>query len=90
MNDISDELKSILYENGASLVGFADLKSIIDNDMSFGVSVAVAVPVDIVKSIHGGPNIGYYHTYCRLNEKLDALVTAGDKFLKNKGYGRRI
>jgi len=86
ISKIGDELKSILYEGGASLVGFADLKSIAKSDMPFGVSVAVAIPADTVKSIHNGPNLAYYDAYHTLNEKLDHLVTMGEEFLKSKGY----
>lgn len=85
-SNISDELKELLYEIGASLVGFADLSSIAKNDMPYGVSVAVAIPAEIVKSIHEGPNLAYYDTYHELNEKLDRLVTAGAEFLKSRGY----
>jgi epoxyqueuosine reductase QueG len=84
--NLSDELKTILYEGGASLVGFADLTSIVKNDMPYGVSVAVAIPAEIVKSIHDGPNLVYYDAYHTLNEKLDCLVTSGAEFLKSRGY----
>lgn len=83
---VSDELKSILYENGASLVGFADLRSIAKPDMPYGVSVAVAIPAEIVESIHDGPNLAYYDAYYALNEKLDGLITTGKEFLESKGY----
>jgi epoxyqueuosine reductase QueG len=85
-DSIGDELKSILYESGASLVGFADLRSIAKPDMPYGISVAVAIPAEIVESIHGGPNLAYYDAYYALNEKLDGLVTAGQEFLKSRGY----
>lgn len=84
--NLSDELKTILYEGGASLAGFADLTSITKNDMPYGVSVAVVIPAEIVKSIHDGPNLAYYNAYHTLNEKLDDLVTAGAEFLKSRGY----
>ena len=84
--NLSDELKAILYEGGASLVGFADLTSIIKNGMPYGVSVAIAIPAAIVKSIHDGPNLAYYDACHELNEKLDCLVTAGAEFLKSRGY----
>lgn len=86
MNDISNQLKSLLYKNGASLVGFANLNSVVSDDMPLGVSVALAIPVDIVKSIHDGPNADYYNTYYKLNKELDSLVTMGEEFLKEHGF----
>lgn len=86
MDSISKQLKSLLLENGASLVGFADLKAIIGGDMPYGVSVAVALPPELVKSIHDGPNMDYYDAYHSINDKLDLLVTMGADFLKEKGF----
>jgi len=87
MNSIDKELKEILYQSGANLVGFANLKSVIeDGDMPFGVSVAVAIPAQVVKSIHGGPNMDYYNEYNRINELLNNIVTAGADFLVSKGF----
>jgi epoxyqueuosine reductase len=86
MCSISDKLGAILYENGASLVGFADLKNVADSGMPFGVSVAIALPKEVVKSIHDGPNLDYYHVYYDFNDKLDSLVSIGEKFLTEKGY----
>lgn len=86
MDSISKQLKSLLFENGASLVGFADLKEITGGDMPYGVSVAVALPPELVKSIHDGPNMDYYDAYHSINGKLDLLVTMGADFLKEKGF----
>jgi len=87
MNTIDIELKEILYQSGADLVGFANLESVItEEDMSFGVSVAVAISPEVVKSIHNGPNMSYYNEYHRINDILNNIVTTGAEFLVNKGY----
>lgn len=82
---LGEELKSMLIEKGAALVGFADLKPF-DEALPFGVSVALPIPPDIVRSIHDGPNLDYFDAYHSLNAKLDALVLAGQEFLIDKGY----
>lgn len=86
MNTIDRDLKKILYENGASLVGFADLKSIVVNDLTFGVSVGVAIPPHVIQSIQNGPTMDYYNEYHRINKLLDHIVTVGAEFLTDKGY----
>jgi len=87
MKSINKELKEILYQSGANLVGFANLKSVIeDGDTPFGVSIAVALPPQVVKSIHDGPNIAYYNEYYRINELLNNIVTIGAAFLVSRGY----
>lgn len=87
MNSIDKELKDILYQKGANLVGFAKLKTVIqDGDMPIGISVAVALSPLIVESIHDGPNISYYNEYHRINELLNNIVTTGAEYLVSKGY----
>jgi len=44
--NMPDELQSLLYANGADMVGFADLRDIIPDardSFRFGVSIAVAL-----------------------------------------------
>lgn len=83
---ISTELKKLLYDNGAALVGFADISDIAKEDMNYGVSVAVNISPEIIKSIHNRPSMNYYNAYHQLNKKLDSLVTMGAEYLRSKGY----
>jgi epoxyqueuosine reductase len=82
---LDEELKEMLTAGGASMVGFADM-SPFNLILPFGVSVAVALPPGIVRSICGGPNIDYYNAYNSINEKLDSLVLSAERFLVDKGY----
>lgn len=86
--DVGDELKEMLFDNGASLVGFADMKPF-DSELPFGVSVAIALPADLVRSISDGPNMDYFNAYHSINDKLDALVLSAAKFLTDKGFKAR-
>lgn len=87
MNTIDKELKELLHQSGANLVGFANLKSVIKGgEMHYGVSVVVAIPPKVVKSICDGPNMEYYNEYHRINESLNNIVTAGAEFLLSNGY----
>lgn len=86
---LSSDLKQMLLEQGAALVGFGDISELVkdkDSDMRFGVSVAVRMTPDIVKSIDKGPTEEYYSEYKRLNLLLDQLVTEGAAFLQSKGF----
>ncbi len=89
MNSLNEVLKKELKLSGASLVGFASLEGINGADMRYGVSVAVAIPPEIVASIHDGPNIGYYNAYHELNAKLDSIVIRGEMLLADMGYSAR-
>lgn len=84
--EVSEELKKLLYDNGAALAGYADLTDIVPEGMAYGVSVGINIPPEIVRSIHNGPNMDYFNVYHTLNAKLDSLVTLGAEYLTVKGY----
>lgn len=86
MKTLSQNLKNLLYENGASKVGFADLSEIVESELHYGVSVAVRIPTATITSIANGPTMEYYDAYHHINEKLNALVTKAATFLKENGY----
>jgi len=47
----SEDFKKTLYNKGAVLVGFANLASIVDTDINYGISIAINIPVQVIKSI---------------------------------------
>ena len=67
-------------------MGFADLRGIPEAALPFGVSVAVRLPKEIVRSIADGPNRAYYDAYCEINARLDEIVSRGAEYLKGLGY----
>jgi epoxyqueuosine reductase len=81
-----EELKTILAENGADLVGFADLSEMLGPEEKYGISVAVKLPREIVLSIMEGPTRAYFDQYHELNGVLDRLVTEGAEYLQSCGY----
>lgn len=84
--NISEQIMAMLYENGASIVGFSDLNGTGYPDMPYGISVAVAIPREVVKSIHNAPTTDYFNAYHEINKKLDTLVLSAEKFLIDNGY----
>ncbi|MDO5110693.1 MAG: epoxyqueuosine reductase [Clostridia bacterium] len=84
--NVTEELTVVLQDAGAVLVGIADMSMIEGCGYSRGVAVAVPVPASIVESLKTAPTLAYYHTYDKLNRKLDEIVTAGEIFLTNHGY----
>lgn len=89
MEDVTNAIKDLLLNCGATLVGFADLSEIpVENrdGMSHGISIAVAMTPTIVVGIKDGPTLEYYEEYNRLNLKLDGLVKLGINFLHDSGF----
>jgi epoxyqueuosine reductase len=87
--DVISELKENLEENGASLVGFADLSVIdprIKKNFTVGISIALALDPIVIKGIIDGPTLEYYREYKRANAKLDYLSESISSFLHKRGY----
>jgi epoxyqueuosine reductase len=73
---VSEEIRNKLSVKGASMIGYADLKDVPEqNRMGFryGISIAVALNPEIVSGIQNGPTNEYYNEYNRLNVLLDDL-----------------
>ncbi len=80
------ELKSCLRTAGADLCGYGDLSKVTGKVWKTGVSVAVVLPEEIVRSLPEGPTAEYREAYDVLNARLDGIVTAGAEFLRQNGY----
>jgi epoxyqueuosine reductase QueG len=88
MMNLNGRIRTILKEQGADLVGFADVSDL-SADMTGGlpaaVSIAVRLDPSVVSEISNGPTQRYYKEYVRVNELLgrlcrqiaDLLITCG-------------
>lgn len=83
---LTTTVQELLLEEGATLVGVADLSGIVSDGMNRGVIVAMKVPVHVIAGISDGPTMEYFDAYCEINAKLDEIVTIGAQYLKVMGY----
>jgi len=84
-----NKLKQLLYKNGASLIGFANLKDLNlygRYNMNYGISIVVALNPKIVNEIINGPTKEYQEEYWSVNKLLDKLNSIAATFLQDKGY----
>ncbi len=51
-----------------------------------GISIAIAIPKEVVKGISLKPTMDYYHTCYELNHRLDSLAEFCESYLMNLGY----
>jgi len=86
MMDLTKELKEVLYSQGADLVGIGDMRGVEKCGYKAGAAVAVALPKKVVIDLQKAPTKEYYELYHALNTKLNKIVTAGEEFLKSKGF----
>lgn len=82
----NEKIKEHLYDNGAAIVGFADLSNVKYCQWKSGVSIALSMTPNIIESISKGPNIDYYNEYNSLNAKLNDLAILTAKFINTEGY----
>lgn len=84
--ELTDEIKKLLYCCGADLIGIGDMSKVENCNFQIGISVAVALPKNIITDLQEAPTKEYYDLYYSLNRKLDEIVMAGEDFLKEKGF----
>ena len=80
------EFRDYLISQGAALVGIGDLTTVPSSDYPVGIAVAVPLPKHIIKDLQLAPTREYYELYTTLNDKLNAIVTAGEEYLISRGY----
>ncbi|MHC4394379.1 MAG: 4Fe-4S double cluster binding domain-containing protein [Planctomycetota bacterium] len=88
MATLNSEIKSELTEEGACLVGFADISNLpaeIRDSMKFAVSMAVALDASVINEISNGPTKRYYQEYKKANEFLSYLCKQTVDNLKRHG-----
>jgi epoxyqueuosine reductase QueG len=86
---VMDDIKKMLFEQGAALVGYADLDVLLSDvreNLKFGISFAIALNPVIISGIIGGPTKEYYAEYKRVNKSLNKLGGITSKYLGNLGY----
>lgn len=86
---IDVKLKQMLLEQGASLVGFADLGTSPVSDepeLKYAVSIIVKLSDSVLRSIKDRPSISYFQHYRAVNYKLDQLALSCVKYLEDSGY----
>ena len=83
---LTEELKALLRSRGADLVGVGDMRGVENCAFQTGVSVAVALPVHVIRDLQEAPTEEYYHLYHSRNQALNEIVSAGEGFLRDRGF----
>ncbi len=89
MEALKAQLNEILCREGAEKWGVADFSALLPYGFPRGVSVAVSLPRHMVEELKEGPTREYYYLYKELNARLDRIITAGARFLEERGYESR-
>lgn len=83
---LTEEIKNLLYGQGAALVGIGDMSRVQNCDFKTGIAVAIPLPENVIIDLQTAPTKEYYDLYYSLNGKLNEIVMAGEEFLQSKGF----
>ena len=87
MENLQTGILSRLTDDGASLVGFADIRELpadIRHSMKSAVSIAVALDADVISEIIDGPTKRYHEEYKRVNSFLSGLCKRTVEILEHQ------
>jgi epoxyqueuosine reductase QueG len=98
---MENQLRQLLLDNGASLVGFAHVEGLYAKPDLGGmpeagpfavpeypraVAIAIAIPPDVIRGIAQAPTMAYFEAYHSLNRRLDELGVLCAEFIRKAGY----
>ncbi len=84
-----EDIRKTLLEEGADLVGFADVTAVAAEErrgMPRAISIAAALQPAIVSRIAKGPTQEYFREYGRANSLLSSLANRAAGLLKDRGF----
>jgi epoxyqueuosine reductase QueG len=84
------KLEKKLKDEGASLIGYADLRDFppgARRSFPIGLSIAVALDPGVISKITWGPTKEYFEEYSRVNALLDHLGQCAIVMLNAEGFG---
>ena len=93
--DYTDQIKNVIAEWGADLVGIADVKSLrglnsiprnLFDPFTRAVSIAVRLPVSTFETIFEQPTPNYASVYQTANRLLDEIAFKASKKIEDDGY----
>ena len=84
--DLNLQLRQLLTQMGADLVGFGDVSGLAPDGYQKAVVAAIALPLEIIDEIPVGPTPEYLQTYKDYNHRLEEMSRAAAAFLQEQGY----
>ena len=88
MEKLKNEIFTLLRENGAELMGVADLSDVSESPYpkTTGICFMMPVPRHIIKDLLEAPTKEYHQLYIDYNGKLNKMGLAVETLLQERGY----
>ena len=83
---VQSNLVKLLKNEGAALIGFGDMSGVDHCEFPVGISVAVPLPVSTICDLMEAPTVEYSMLYDSLNNDLNRIVKAGERFIRKQGF----
>ncbi len=83
---LNKQVKQLLQEYGADLVGFGDVAGLAPEGYQKAVVAAIAIPPEILAEIPVGPTPAYLEMYKDYNRRLEEMNRAAADFLRQQGF----
>ncbi|OJU14351.1 MAG: hypothetical protein BGN88_05570 [Clostridiales bacterium 43-6] len=83
--NIQDEIKELLFNNGAADTGFAKVSDGPEG-LPFAISVVVPLSDAVIDEIDDAPTPSYFHHYRTVNAYIDRLLLQTGLLLQRRGY----
>ena len=89
MNDLNNDIISLMKKNNCNIVGFADLRCLsneVRQSFDSGIVIALSYTKESMEDNKNGDMIKYYDELNAMNQKLDELGNDIENHLINQGY----
>ncbi|MFQ5957215.1 MAG: 4Fe-4S binding protein, partial [Candidatus Brocadiales bacterium] len=86
-------IKQYIYEQGASLVGFARLQGLdLPGTLGFpyAISIACSLPLEVIEALRYGPTMTYYQQYKKNNALINLIARGTVGLIKSAGYEAHV
>lgn len=86
---LSERIKEVLKENGADIIGYADLRLISPKEslgFKYGISIVVALDSNVINNLNNGVTYEYEREYNNKNDELNKLALIATDLLHKDGY----
>ncbi|MGQ9572297.1 MAG: 4Fe-4S double cluster binding domain-containing protein [Dehalococcoidia bacterium] len=93
MDETTSELRQEILALGASLVGFADMDGVLEGELARwprAVSIALALPEDVIARVAKGPTLDYYKAYNQWNERLNEIAAEAAALIRARGHRAEV
>ena len=86
MENLKNEIFTLLKKSGAEKMGVADLSDLPESPYPVGICFMIPVPKHIIRDLLEAPTEEYYQMYHDYNKRLNEMAKTAEALLQEAGY----